>query len=164
MLAIIQISEWPTAAIEGLLAESEEEGFRFVRRAQEEWLSGANRFSKEGEALFGVFEKECLRAIGGVNRESERCGRLRRFYVRREKRRTGIGRRLLQHVLAFSRRYYSRVALRCDTKAADRFYCALGFDRTSSITGVTHVISLRQEPTNARQAGPSCQALGAGDL
>lgn len=145
MSSIVQLSEWP-AAIEGLLAESEQEGFRFVRRAKEEWSSGANRFSQEGEALFGLFEGERLLAIGGVNRESESYGRLRRFYVRREDRRRGIGRRLVLHVLSFAGRYYSRVALRCDTDAADRFYCALGFSRTASIAGVTHVIDLTKEP------------------
>jgi GNAT superfamily N-acetyltransferase len=144
--AIVQIREWPAAAIEGLLAESEQEGFRFVRRAKEEWLSGANTFSIEGEALFAVFAEERLLAIGGINRESERHGRLRRFYVRRDERRRGIGRQLVRHLLAFASRHYSRVGLRCDTDAADRFYCAAGFSRTNAEPGVTHVIELKKEP------------------
>jgi GNAT superfamily N-acetyltransferase len=144
MPSIVQIREWPAAAIEGLLAESEQEGFRFVRRAKEEWLSGANTFSKEGEALFAVFEEERLLAIGGVNRESARQGRLRRFYVRREERRRGIGRQLARHLLAFASRHYSRVGLRCDTNVADRFYRAVGFRRTNSDPGATHVIELKR--------------------
>jgi len=95
MHSIVQVHEWPAAAIEELLAESKREGFRFVRRAQDEWRTGANRFAQEGEALFGVFAGERLVAIGGINRESGRCGRLRRFYVRREGRRQGIGRQLV---------------------------------------------------------------------
>jgi GNAT superfamily N-acetyltransferase len=146
MPSIIQIREWPAAAIEGLLAESEQEGFLFVRRAKEEWLSGANTFSKEGEALFAVFKGERLLAIGGINRESARQGRLRRFYVRREERRRGRGRQLVQHLLAFASRHYSRVGLRCDTGAADRFYRAVGFSRTNSDPGATHVIELNKEP------------------
>jgi GNAT superfamily N-acetyltransferase len=143
MPSIVQIREWPAAAIEGLLAESEQDGFQFVRRAQEEWLSGANTFSKEGEALFAVFENERLLAIGGINHESARNGRLRRFYVRRGDRRRGIGRQLVQHVLAFAgRNEYSRIGLRCDTAAADRFYRAVGFSRTDSDPRVTHVIEL----------------------
>ncbi|MGO8699348.1 MAG: GNAT family N-acetyltransferase [Limisphaerales bacterium] len=125
-----------------LLAESEQEGFRFVRRAREEWTSGANTFSKEGEAFFAVFEGERLLAIGGLNRESERQGRLRRFYVRREERRRGIGRQLVEHLLAFASRHYSRVGLRCETDAADRFYLAVRFRRTDSDPGITHVIEL----------------------
>lgn len=145
---IVQIHEWPAAAIEGLLAESEQDGFHFVRRAKEEWLSGANTFSKEGEALFAVFEKERLLAIGGINHESARNGRLRRFYVRRAERRRGIGRQLVEHVLAFASRNYLRVGLRCDTDAADRFYCAVGFSRTYSDPGVTHVIELKKDASS----------------
>jgi GNAT superfamily N-acetyltransferase len=136
-----------------LLTESEQEGFRFVRRAKDEWLSGANSFSKTGEAFFGVFEGEQLLAIGGINRESEHCGRLRRFYVRREVRRRGIGRQLVEHVLAFASSYYSCVGLRCGTEAADRFYRAVGFSRTDSEPGLTHVIELNSRQASGRNPG-----------
>lgn len=149
MFSIIQIYDWPMAVAEVLVAESELEGFRFVRRAQEEWLSGANRFSKEGEAFFGVFEAERLLAIGGVNRQSEICGRLRRFYVLGEERRKGIGRQLVQHVITFSRSHYSCVSLRCDTAGADRFYRALGFTRSAVDSDITHSIDLKKEPNQA---------------
>ena len=147
MRSIIQIHDWPAAAVAELLAESEQEGFRFVRRAQDEWQSGKNRFSLAGEALFAVFEAERLMAIGGINRESEQVGRLRRFYVRREGRRRGIGRQLAEHVLGFARRHYSQVALRCETETADRFHLALGFNRTASQAGATHVIDLTKNPS-----------------
>jgi GNAT superfamily N-acetyltransferase len=145
MPSIVQIHEWPTDAIDELLDESEREGFRFVRRAQEEWFCGANTFSKEGEGLFGVFEKERLVAIGGINRESSHQGRLRRFYVRHEERRKGLGRLLVQHLLQFARRHYSRIGLRCDTNTADQFYRAFGFSRVDSEPDLTHVIELKQE-------------------
>jgi len=145
MITIVRVREWPGTAIEGLLAESEQEGFRFLRRAKEEWLSGKNTFSEEGEAFFAVIEEERLLAVGGINRESERCGRFRRFYVRSEVRRRGIGRQLAEHVLTFARSSYSRVVLRCDTEPADRFYCALGFVRTDSDAGSTHSIDLENQ-------------------
>jgi GNAT superfamily N-acetyltransferase len=154
MRAIIRISEWPEAAIAGLLAESEQEGFRFVRRATEEWRSGVNTFSKEGEAFFGVFEGERLLAIGGINREPGGGGRLRRFYVRRAERGRGNGRQLLQHILAFARGHYSRVGLRCDTDAADQFYCHCGFGRTALEAGVTHVIELEAARGSGRMTIP----------
>jgi GNAT superfamily N-acetyltransferase len=150
MLSIVQIHEWPTAAIERLLSESEQEGFRFLRRAREEWLSGANAFSIEGEALFGVFEGDRLLAIGGINREGEGHGRLRRVYVGREERRRGIGRKLVEHVLAFASRHYSLVGLRCETDAADQFYVAVGFRRVDSDRGITHVIELNKGPGNSK--------------
>jgi len=80
----------------------------------------------------------------GINREAIGLGRLRRFYVRREERRKGIGRQLVEHVLDFASRNYSRVGLRCDTDAADRFYRAVGFIRTDSVPGVTHLIELKK--------------------
>ena len=129
-----------------------------MRRAREEWLSGANRFSKEGEALFGVFENERLVAIGGVTRESEHRGRLRRFYVRRDTRERGIGRQLVHHVLTFSRRHYSRVELRCDRDAADQFYRALGFCRTTSEAGITHTLELQKEPNQTPEPVPHARA------
>jgi GNAT superfamily N-acetyltransferase len=160
MPSIVQIREWPAAAIEGLLAESQQEGFRFVRRAKEEWLSGANTFSKEGEALFAVYEGERLLAIGGINRESARQGRLRRFYVRRQERRRGIGRQLVRRLLAFASRHYSRVSLRCDTEAADRFYRAVGFNRTNSVPDATHVIELKQEKVVTNKRRTRCRKRG----
>ena len=153
--SIVQIREWPTTAVVELLVESEEEGFRFVRRAQEEWRSGANRFAEEGEAFFGVFEETRLLAIGGINREAGRCGRLRRFYVRRDERGKGIGRQLAEHVLEFARHHYSQVALRCDTDAADRFSRALGFSRTAADAGVTHVLELQKWPAPSPPPTPS---------
>jgi len=141
---IVQIRNWPAEASEELLAESEQEGFRFVRRAKEEWLSGVNTFSKKGEAFFGIFDDSRLLAIGGINCGSDRLGRLRRCYVCRKARRQGLGRQLVQHILAFAQPHYSQVGLCCDTDAADRFYRAVGVAHTNSVQGVTHIIELRQ--------------------
>jgi GNAT superfamily N-acetyltransferase len=151
MLSIVQVYDWPTTVVEEMLVESEQEGFRFLRRAQGEWRSGSNTFSKAGEALFAVFEAQRLLALGGVNRESDRCGRLRRFYVRREERRRGVGTQLVLHLVAFSRRYYSCLELRCDTDAGDRFYRALGFTRSVTNASVTHKIDLNPEPNQSLQ-------------
>jgi len=159
MRTIRQIHEWP-AAVQELLAESEREGFRFVRRAQNEWLTGTNRFAQAGEALFGVFEGGRLVAIGGINRESGRCGRLRRFYVRRDGRRKGVGRQLVQHVLAFACHHYSRVVLRCDTEVADRFYRAVGFRRMASAAGLTHAMDLKTKPMSPPEPTPPNCAPG----
>jgi GNAT superfamily N-acetyltransferase len=147
MISVVQFSEWPAAEITELLAESEQEGFRFVRRAQDEWLLGVNRFSQEGEALFGVFEHQRLLAIGGVSRDSGGCGsgRLRRLYVRRAARRRWVGKRLVLYILSFVQTCYLRVVLRCDTDAADQFYRGIGFSRTDADDGVTHVIELKKE-------------------
>jgi len=140
--SIVLITDWPEAAIRPLILESQLEGIRFMTRLGHDWQSRANRFSGEGEAFFGVYQGERLMAVGGINRESERCGRLRRFYVRREARRTGIGRTLLGHILAFAAVHYDRVTLWTDSEAADRFYVATGFVRTPGVKGHTHAIEV----------------------
>lgn len=143
MLSIVQISDWPASTIEPLVSDSQQEGFRFLQRLKDEWLSGANRFSAKGEALFGIVEGERLLVVGGINRQSDDCGRLRRFYVNKDARRMGIGRMLAQHILRFASDHYSRVTLRTDTEAADRFYLAMGFSRLLPGSGPTHTIELK---------------------
>jgi len=67
-------------------------------------------------------------------------------YVRREDRKRGLGRRLIEHLLTFAKPRYLRVGLRCDTDAADRFYRAVGFRRTEADPGMTHIIELETWP------------------
>src|SRR3954447_15503574 len=78
-----------------LLTASQREGCRFVSRLCEDWRSGTNRFDKPGEALFGLSIGEELVAVGGLNRQDESTGRLRRFYVHPSQRGQGLGSRLL---------------------------------------------------------------------
>ena len=42
----------PSETLDVLLADSEREGWRFVRRLVDEWATGSNRFDRPGEALF----------------------------------------------------------------------------------------------------------------
>ena len=125
-----------------LLQESEREGFRFLRRLRDDWISGVNRFTLTGEALFGAFEEEYLVAVGGINRQTDGCGRLRRFYVLKDYRRRGVGRLLVRHLLDFASLHYSRVVLHTDTEAAERFYLAVGFIRLAASADPTHFIEL----------------------
>lgn len=146
MRSIVHFDHWPAAAIEPLVQDSLQEGFHFLQRLKDEWLSGANRFSGRGEALFGMFDGERLLAVGGINRQSDACGRLRHFYVRKDARREGLGRMLLQHILRFASAHYARVSLRTDTLIADQFYLAVGFSRLSPGNSSTHIIELKDAP------------------
>jgi GNAT superfamily N-acetyltransferase len=143
MRSIVQFDRWPYAAIEPLVQDSLQEGFHFLQRLKDQWLSGANRFSGKGEALFGIFEGDRLLAVGGINRQSDDCARLRRFYVRKDVRREGLGRMLVQHILRFASAHYTRVFLRTDTPAADQFYLAVGFSHLFPGSGSTHIIELK---------------------
>lgn len=141
-LSIVQITDWPEAEIAPLVTESELDGFRFLNRLRAEWLSGANRFSKDGEALFGVYQGIRLVAVGGLNRQASDCGRLRHFYVAKGARRAGIGRRLGLHILNFAAQHYAAVLLRTDTAVARQFYASLGFVPVARNDHSTHELKL----------------------
>src|SRR6266508_1662879 len=51
-MVIERLSELPSGSIDALVAESEQAGYRFMRRLAQEWASGANRFDGAGEAFF----------------------------------------------------------------------------------------------------------------
>ena len=105
MRTIVPIASW-SAALDSLVEESEQEGFRFLGRLRDDWHSGANRFAGRGKAFFGVYEGDRLLAVGGVSRDSDECGRLRRCDVKSQERGRGIGRLLVSHLLRFASLHY----------------------------------------------------------
>lgn len=129
--------------IDELLSAGRREGFLFLERLREEWQNGSNRFNKPGEALFGLSVDGELVAIGGINRQDDSTGRLRRFYVLPSSRRRGLGTRLLNHILDHAAGHFRRVVLRTDTDAADRFYLGHGFIRMQDSSDATHEIELQ---------------------
>ena len=139
---IVRLTTLDFDQLEPLLASSQGEGFQFVRRLFEEWVSGVNRFQQPGEALFGLRVDGGLVGVGGINRHSESTGRLRRFYVLPSHRRRGWGRHLLRHILSHAAGHFRWVVLRTDTDSADRFYAACGFTRVRDLLDATHRIEL----------------------
>ena len=106
MTSITKIKELELQALEGLRAESLQEGYRFIQRLCDEWISGANRFSAPGEALFLAIADGRVVGVCGLNcdpyRHDPRTGRVRRLYVSRAHRRSGVGRALLEAVVAYA--------------------------------------------------------------
>ena len=139
---IIRLHELPVGQIQTLIEESQEDGFRFLHRLRDEWASGANRFESNGEALFACFSGPVLVGVGGINRQTPTCGRLRRFYVRRDWRGKGIGRALVGRILSFAALHYAEVVLHTESASADAFYRALGFSRVPDSNNPTHRIPL----------------------
>lgn len=132
----------PDPRLAALVAAASREGFEFLDRLDREWNEGSNRFDGDGETLLGVCDGDALIAIGGLNLDPydpARGGRLRRVYVRADRRGGGIGRQLVETLLDRARPCFVQVRLRAGTEDAGRFYDRLGFSRTDE-PDATHVI------------------------
>ncbi|WP_456272563.1 GNAT family N-acetyltransferase [Bacillus sp. AK031] len=134
--------------ISHLLKESQTAGFRFLERLVNDYREGFNTFNKQGEQMAGVFSEGRLIAIGGLNRDpfsgEGNIGRLRRFYVAKEYRRTGIGRKLVEKILEGAGETFDVIVLNTDTDQADRFYRSLGFLKEVRYPNATHYFIPRE--------------------
>ena len=101
------------AGLEQLVQASLEEGVWFVRVLRDQWNSGANRFSKPGEALFAARNGDSLAGVCGLNRDPHSAdpevGRLHRLFVTKPFRRQGVGTALISHVMHYLKAQGARV-------------------------------------------------------
>ncbi|MBD2113021.1 MULTISPECIES: GNAT family N-acetyltransferase [Cyanophyceae] len=145
-IAIVNCAELQQQAIDHLVAESQREGFRFMKRLVEEYDSGVNRFDQPGEALLTAIVEGAIVGIGGLNRDPyfhhPNVGRLRRVYVEAAWRRRGVGRVLVTALIDAAQPHYQLLTLRTDTAAADAFYQTLGFKTEPRWTHTTHHLQL----------------------
>lgn len=143
--AISKIGDLP-ADLAGLVQESLAEGFGFLERLREEWVSGINRFARPGEALFEARHRGRLVGVCGLNRDpyldQAAAGRIRRLYVAPEARRLGIARRLVREVVREAQGHFAVLRLRSDTRMGDLFYRALGFEPVTETATATHELRL----------------------
>ena len=91
---IIRLRDLPDG-FDALRHQSEASGYRFLRRAADEWESGANRFDRDGEALLAAEMGGRLVGVCGLSidpyLDDPRIGRVRNVYVLAEYRGRGIG-------------------------------------------------------------------------
>jgi GNAT superfamily N-acetyltransferase len=144
--AVDRVSDLPSDALAPLIAESEREGWRFVRRLADEWAYGTNRFDRPGEALFVARVDGSIIGICGLNADpyaaDETTGRVRRLYVLRAYRGKGIGSQLVRAVLAAAIGRFQRLRVRTDSLEAGELYQRLGFQRVSGVADCTHTLQL----------------------
>ena len=137
----------PEAELKPLLKESRTQGFEFVDRLAAEYTNGANRFDGPGEELFGVTCGGSLVATGGLNRDPyaqhDHTGRVRRVYVLDRWRGQGVGRLLVERIIAEAREHFRLLTLRTLSEQADGFYRTLGFRTEPKIDGATHHMVLK---------------------
>jgi GNAT superfamily N-acetyltransferase len=129
-----------------LVLESERFEFRFVRRLVDDWAKNVNRFDGPGEALFVA--KVCGKIVGvcGLNVDpylgDPRIGRVRHLYVLAAYRRQGVGRRLVDQVIAAASGVFDTLRLRTGHERAGRFYSAMGFSTCVGQPYCTHIMEL----------------------
>jgi GNAT superfamily N-acetyltransferase len=104
------------------------ERHEFLDRLASDWASDAVRFNRPGEVLLTAYSANVMAAIGGITIDPivPDALRMRRFYVRRAFRRTGIGRGLAQDLLERALRSVRVVTLNAGVDSVP-FWEALGF-------------------------------------
>ena len=118
------------ATLEALERESVAQGFTMVTRLRTEWASGANRFDRSGEIFLAAVQDDRLVGVGGLNIDpyagDPSLGRLRHLYVLEVARRHGVGRALVERLVADATGHFAAIRLR--TGQAASFYANLGFE------------------------------------
>ena len=95
IVTVDRLQDLPMGVLARLISESEQAGWSFLLRLSDEWDSGANRFSKPGEAIFAAWAAGTLIGVCGLNVDpytgDRRVGRVRHLYVLAGFRRLGVG-------------------------------------------------------------------------
>jgi GNAT superfamily N-acetyltransferase len=149
MLAFERVIDRLPAGFDDMRSEATAEGYQFVERLSTEWEANATRFDRDGEALLAAHASDVLAAIGGITFDPVVTGasRMRRFYVRRLFRGNGIGRGLVEALLAYPRRA-GRIVVVNAARGSSPFWEAVGFVPDTR-DGHTHIL-----PTSHPTAHP----------
>jgi len=112
-----------------------------LRRLEENWLRGENRFNAPGEKLLGAFLGGKLVGVCGLNRDpfsqQPRAGRIRHLYVSEKCRGLGIGKQLLTVVMADASIWFDFLNAHAPD-AVHGFYHRAGFSPVVDEPRVTH--------------------------
>lgn len=145
-MLIQKINHLDTNKLIPLVEESVNEGFRHIKRFIKEYETGANHFSKEGEALFIAYQNSEIVGVCGLNQDPySNCkdvGRVRRLYVSSRVRRSGIGRMLMDAVIEEARKHFKRLVLKTDHPVADAFYRSIGFTVETTSENNSHFLCI----------------------
>jgi GNAT superfamily N-acetyltransferase len=138
------VDELPSG-FDRLRGEARSEGHRHLERLADEWNTRAMRFDRGGEALFAARLDGSLAGIGGPTIDPAIPGalRMRRFYVAKSFRRTGIGRTLARNLLTHARSLHRLVTVNAAV-GSESFWESLGFVAEPS-NGHTHVILVSED-------------------
>ncbi|MDD9265596.1 GNAT family N-acetyltransferase [Paenibacillus sp. GCM10023248] len=143
---ITKVSHLETDKLLRLVEESTSEGFRHLNRLVADYEAGTNKFDRDGEAFFIATIKGDIVGVCGLNQDPhaarKEAGRVRRLYVLPSVRRFGIGRLLMDSVIAEAKNHYQMLVLKTDNPNADVFYQSIGFSVMDDSENDTHFVEL----------------------
>ncbi|WP_186327592.1 GNAT family N-acetyltransferase [Paenibacillus sp. Y412MC10] len=142
---IRKVNHLETCKLMHLVEESAREGFRHLKRLIADYEAGTNKFDRYGEALFIAIKNGDIVGVCGLNQDPYKgteVGRVRRLYVFPSVRRFGIGRLLMDSVIAEAKNYYQMLVLKTDNPAAALFYQSIGFSVKADSDEDTHFVKL----------------------
>ena len=135
------LTRFPPIGFTQMRAEAQAEGFEHIERLAEEWETRRQRFQLDGEALFAALLEDRLFGLGGITHDPvippELALRVRRFYVRPEGRRKGVGRALLRRITQQGLRHAPVLVVNAATPPAAAFFESCGFTAVDE-PGFTH--------------------------
>ncbi|MEN0582060.1 GNAT family N-acetyltransferase [Phytobacter palmae] len=130
-----------------LKSQSIAEGLNMLRRLEENWLSGQNRFDRPGEKLLGAYADGLIVGVCGLNidpfTQETGTGRLRHLYVDMRWRRNRVGSGLLSEILRDADLWFDFINTNAPSSAFT-FYERAGFVALSGMDKVTHHLCLRK--------------------
>jgi ribosomal protein S18 acetylase RimI-like enzyme len=141
-IQIKQVFDLTPFDISFLLGDSILDGHRHIQRLIDDYISGKNKFMKPGESLFIALLGNNIIGICGLNQypyNDSTYGRIRRLYVLKSYRESGIGRMLVEAVIKQANGKFEKLILRTDNPIASKFYESLGFKMTIDILHATHI-------------------------
>jgi GNAT superfamily N-acetyltransferase len=140
LLRLMRVSDKLPGGFDAMRQEARSEGYRFLDRLVGDWDAGTLRFDRPGEMLLAGEANGMLAAIGGLTEDPAVADafRMRRFYVRLEFRRGGVGRRLAAALLDPALRSGRPVMVNA-ASGSGPFWESLGF-APDPRDGHTHVL------------------------
>ncbi len=144
MLEIKTLSALP-ADMSDLVRQSEEEGFVFMRRLENEWNDETNRFDRDGEFLLAAYRNNKTVGICGVNIDpyasQAHVARLRHLYVSPSNRGSDIGSALVSGCLQKLNKGFKLIRLRVPDAETGKFYERFGFRAVDDPT-TSHILNV----------------------
>lgn len=148
---LIEMTDGNIAGLLALVEESMRGGHNFLQRTMDDWYSGANKFDRPGEKLWGLFIGKDLAGVGGLNIDpyslTTKIGRVRHLYVGEGYRRAGYATLIMNKILKEACYNFTVLRLFTDNAGASAFYEKLGFKQTRQYKA-SHILTLPSHVVN----------------